>query len=148
MAAWLTMGIKIQEAQIATFNQEAICYIRKIEKAEEWEDIHGNEIQDLISDNEDDADGAPGPADNIGENADEEDVAESVVAEKICLSLPSTFGENKCMELGLQALAKQELELQKSQVNDALHHICIHFGHKSFLFWTSVRQANSQRKKT
>ncbi|THH06743.1 hypothetical protein EW146_g9518 [Bondarzewia mesenterica] len=96
-----------------------------------------------MSDNEDDADATLSSADNVSDNADEEDVAESVVAEKICLSLPSTFSEDKCMELGLQALAKQELELQKGQVNNALHHIHIYLGHKSFLFWTSVRQANS-----
>ncbi|THH07669.1 hypothetical protein EW146_g9246 [Bondarzewia mesenterica] len=111
MAAWLATSIKIQEAQIATFNQEAIRYIREIEQAEEWEDISGNKIQDPMSDDEDDADGTPDPADNIGENTDEEDVAKSVIAKKICLSLPSTFSTDKCIELGLQALAKQELEL-------------------------------------
>ncbi|THH17067.1 hypothetical protein EW146_g3670 [Bondarzewia mesenterica] len=140
---WLNIYDISKIKKIAIFNQEAIHYIREIEQAEEWEDISGNKIQDPMSDNEDDANGTPDPADNIGENTDEEDVAKSVIAKKICLSLPSTFSTDKCMELGLQALAKQELELWKGQVNDALHHICIHLGHKSFLFWTSVRQANS-----
>ncbi|THH14548.1 hypothetical protein EW146_g5797 [Bondarzewia mesenterica] len=116
MVAWLATGIKIQEAQIATFNQEAIHYVGEIKQTEEWEDIPGNEIQDPMSNNEDDADAAPGPADNVSKNADEEDVVESVVAKKICLSLPSTFSKDKCMELGLQALAKQELELRKADL--------------------------------
>ncbi|THH12612.1 hypothetical protein EW146_g7536 [Bondarzewia mesenterica] len=132
------LSLSIVLLMIATFNQEAIRYIGEIEQAEEWEDILGNEIQDPMSDDKDDADATLGPANNISKNADEEEVAKSVVAKKICLSLPSTFDKDKCMELGLQALAKQELKLWKGQVNDALHHIRIHLSHKSFLFQTSV----------
>jgi hypothetical protein len=42
----------------------------------------------------------------------------------------------------------QEIELRKGQANDALHQIRIALAQKSFAYRTSVRNADSQQKKT
>ncbi|THH05989.1 hypothetical protein EW146_g9755 [Bondarzewia mesenterica] len=155
-AAWLSTGLKIQEAQqditdgskdarrwlearIAKFHQDAVTYVGEIEDPGEWQDLPADVHLDPVSDSEDDA-GKPEVAQDV--------VGETVVTEKMSLSLPSTFSPAKCMEKGLERMAKQELELRKGQANDALHHIWIALGHKFFLFQNSVRQAKSQRKKT
>jgi hypothetical protein len=72
----------------------------------------------------------------------------SVDAEYIPLHLPSHFGRNWCNENAAEDLAEAELRLREGQLNDALHHIRIALGHKSFLFRHDIRPARTQRLKT
>ncbi|THH15547.1 hypothetical protein EW146_g4942 [Bondarzewia mesenterica] len=124
------------ENQITTFQKEAKKYIGLAEPGAEWEDIP----PDIITDSEVNED-EPIPEELVEEYAD--DIPDTVPTEKMAIALPSTLWIIKCRELGLEELANQELELQKGQANDALYHMWITIGHKSFLFHSSIRQANS-----
>jgi len=69
-------------------------------------------------------------------------------AEHIVLHLPSHLGRTWCNNNAAKDLAKAELRLRVGQLNDALHHIRIALGHKSYLFRKDVRPARTQRLKT
>jgi hypothetical protein len=69
-------------------------------------------------------------------------------AEHIPLHLPSHLGRSWCNTNAAEDLAKAELRLREGQLNDALHHIRIALGHKSYLFRNNVRPARTQRLKT
>ena len=65
------------------------------------------------------------------------------------LSLPSTFGVEKCQDFSVGFLVEKELVLQQGQANNALHQLRIDLGHHSYLYCTQVRHAgHSQQKKT
>src|SRR5713226_131208 len=68
--------------------------------------------------------------------------------EHILLHLPSHLGCSWCNRNAAEDLANAELHLQKGQLNDSLHHICIALGHKSYLFRNNVCPARMQRLKT
>ncbi|THH12448.1 hypothetical protein EW146_g7688 [Bondarzewia mesenterica] len=121
---------------ITAFQREAEKYVRFTDSGAKWEDIPPDVIPDPEP-NEDE----PIPVEVVEEYA--EDIPDIVPAEKMAIALPSILRIMKCRELGLEELAKQELKLQKGQANDALHHMQITISHKSFLFCSSVRQANS-----
>ena len=72
----------------------------------------------------------------------------SIYAEYISLNLPSHLGRIWCNGNSAEDLAKAELRLREGQLNDALHHIRIALGHKSYLFRNDVRPAHTQRLKT
>ena len=69
-------------------------------------------------------------------------------AEYISLHLPSHLGRSWCIKNAAEDLANKELRLREGQLNDALHHIRIALGHKSYLFRNDVRPARTQRLKT
>lgn len=69
-------------------------------------------------------------------------------AEHISLHLPSHLGRKWCDDNAAEDLAEAELRLREGQLNDALHHIRIALGHKSYLFRNDVRPARSQKFKT
>ena len=71
-----------------------------------------------------------------------------VNAEHISLHLPSQLGRSWCNANAAEDLARAELRLREGQLNDALHHIRIALGHKSYLFRNDVRPARTQRLKT
>ena len=64
------------------------------------------------------------------------------------MHLPSHLGRTWCNNNAAKDLAKAELRLRVGQLNDALHHIRIALGHKSYLFRKDVRPARTQRLKT
>jgi hypothetical protein len=68
--------------------------------------------------------------------------------ESMAVMLPSSLGTQWCQEEANKPIVDQEISLRKGQANDALHQIRIALAHKSFLFRTSIRNANSQQKKT
>lgn len=69
--------------------------------------------------------------------------------EQIALTMPSTLGREKCVELGVQDLCDVELKLREGQANDILHHIRIAVGQKSFLFRGKKKHnVKSQQTKT
>jgi hypothetical protein len=74
--------------------------------------------------------------------------APSIHPENFLLCLPSALGPPWTKKPSNIPIVQQELELRKGQANDALHQIRISLAHKSFLFRTSIRNANSQQKKT
>lgn len=71
-----------------------------------------------------------------------------IYAEHIALHLPSHLGRKWCNDNAAEDLANAELRLREGQLNDALHHIRIALGHKSYLFRNDVRPAHSQKLKT
>ncbi|THH05826.1 hypothetical protein EW146_g9795 [Bondarzewia mesenterica] len=129
------------ENRITAFQRKAEKYVGFADPRAEWEDIPPDVIPNPEP-NEDE----PIPVEVVEEYA--EDIPNAVPTEKMAIALPSILRIVKCRELDLEELAKQELKLQKGQANDALHHMQIIISHKSFLFCSSVRQANSQKKKT
>lgn len=84
---------------------------------------------------------------SIAESATMDDGA-TIYPENLVLNLPSCLGRNWCSEPGNAKIASQELQLRQGQANEALHQIRIALGKKSFMYRTSVRNANSQQKKT
>lgn len=67
----------------------------------------------------------------------------SLSAEHQILYFPSAFVPHL-----FEQQRKSELLLREGQANDALHHLRIALGKKSFLFRTHVRAARSQQRKT
>jgi hypothetical protein len=83
------------------------------------------------------------------DRADEEDDDNITEWPENCrLTMPSTLGIEECARLGLENLAAQEVELRVGQANDCLENLRMTLGEKMVIFRTSVRGANSQRKKT
>jgi hypothetical protein len=68
--------------------------------------------------------------------------------EDMTLAMPSTFGQERCQQLGLERLLNQELELRIGQANDCLEKLRVALGHKTILFRTRVRNSTSQRTRT
>jgi hypothetical protein len=62
------------------------------------------------------------------------------------LSLPSTYGVEKCHDFSVGFLIKKELILQQGQANNALHQLCIDLGHRSYLYHTQVRHAGPSQQ--
>ncbi|THH14497.1 hypothetical protein EW146_g5832 [Bondarzewia mesenterica] len=88
--AWLSTGIKIQEAQLAN-------------PGAEWENIP----LDIISDPEVNKD-EPILEELVEEYTD--DIPDAIPTEKMAIALPSILQIIKCRKLGLEELANQELE--------------------------------------
>ncbi|KAG1779886.1 hypothetical protein EV702DRAFT_1043277 [Suillus placidus] len=59
-----------------------------------------------------------------------------------------TPGRNRCEELGIGGLVRQEIMLREGQANDMLHAIRVHLADKAVLFRTTVRPAKSQATTT
>ena len=72
----------------------------------------------------------------IGEDEDAEE--ETVPAERMSLFLPSYLSEADRQRVGLNEVAKQELELRKGQANDCLEVIRTTLGQKAVLMRTKV----------
>jgi len=75
-------------------------------------------------------------------------VSARVQPETTTIPLPSSLGSAWCKRQANRLIVEQEIGLRQGQANDALHQIRIALAHKSFLFRTSIRNANSQQKKT
>ncbi|KAG1875400.1 hypothetical protein DFJ58DRAFT_836038 [Suillus subalutaceus] len=58
--------------------------------------------------------------------------------------LPSNLGLERCQELGIGGLVRQEITLREGQANDMLHAIRVHLADKAVLFRTTIRPAKSQ----
>ena len=66
----------------------------------------------------------------------------------LSICLPSTFGWDWCVSHGVQSLALKEAQLQLAQANESIHKISLSLGFKSAIYYTQVRLAKSQKKKT
>lgn len=68
--------------------------------------------------------------------------------EQMALWLPSSLQQADRLTLGLSALAEQEIELRIGQADDCLEKLKSTIGYRSLLYRTSVRSAESSKKKT
>ncbi|KAG1721902.1 uncharacterized protein EDB91DRAFT_1256307 [Suillus paluster] len=66
----------------------------------------------------------------------------------VVIPLPSNLGMERCRELGVAGLIRQEITLREGQANDMLHAIRVHLADKVVLFRTTVRPAKSQARTT
>ncbi|KAG1752338.1 uncharacterized protein EDB91DRAFT_1077766 [Suillus paluster] len=66
----------------------------------------------------------------------------------VIISLPSNLGMERCRELGMVGLIRQEITLREGQANGMLHSIRVHLANKAVLFRTTVRLAKSQARTT
>ncbi|KAI6039579.1 hypothetical protein EDC04DRAFT_2568330, partial [Pisolithus marmoratus] len=73
---------------------------------------------------------------------------EEVSAELMRISMPSSIGHGKLMELGLQDLLKEEMELRIGQANDCLDRLWTDLGNNAILYHQTFRSANSTREGT
>jgi hypothetical protein len=64
------------------------------------------------------------------------------------MPLPSNLGSERCEQLDLAHLIKEEAALREGQANDALHAIRVHLGDKAVIFRSTVRSAKSQASST
>ena len=64
------------------------------------------------------------------------------------LPLPSFFGWEVCCDLGLERLARQEIELRVGEANEALHLLRVSLGKKSLLLRVNVRHARGNLQST
>jgi hypothetical protein len=105
----------------------------------------GDEAEDLL-DNSVASDDSSDDGPEGGEEEDDEEVAEN--PERLRLAMPSSLGRACVVRLGLETLAKQELELRKGQANDALEGLRLALGHKALLWRTKVRTAKNNKQRT
>lgn len=139
---------------MSTFQKQAANFLHTVSDGDDpLEDTFASEVHmgvefDCIDEEDDDGStpsiSRPGQI-RLPENSPTDD---SVDAEHILLHLPSNLGRNWCNTSAAEDLVKAELCLRQGQLNDALHHIRISLGHKSYLFRNDVRPARTQRLKT
>ncbi|HXQ36187.1 MAG TPA: hypothetical protein VN843_19385, partial [Anaerolineales bacterium] len=70
---------------------------------------------------------------------------ETMTPESDMLSLPSSLAVGEIRRQSLHSIAIVEAELQRAQINDSLHGLCLALGEKAMSFRVDVRNANSQR---
>lgn len=112
----------------------------------QWKDINDSSWDDVgMADEawyEEDRGEDPPPKEAI-----ERVVDHSVPPEGIALLLPSTFGRAQCKADGLEEYAELEIALRQGQCNDQLHKCRIACGHKSFIYRSGIRHAQTYREK-
>jgi hypothetical protein len=99
----------------------------------------GSEAEEDEEEDEDDNSSASGSADDND--------SPNLSPENSTVPLPSSLGLKFSNSPNFLFLVKQELQLRVGEANDALHELRLGLGHKAFLFRTTVRHANSQKKK-
>ncbi|KAH9942125.1 hypothetical protein B0H21DRAFT_696451, partial [Amylocystis lapponica] len=171
--AWLSQGIKVQEAQVSLAahvrslpksptTEQKIDLLNRRKRLQTRVDAHeGKKARYIVIEDNDEDDNEKDVDDDLGEEWDAvepDDVFWAApaqasgnairLAERVAITLPSTLGHARCEALNIQQLAARELKLREGQANDTLHQIRICLGQKSFLFRTSIRSARSQHNKT
>ncbi|KAG1721480.1 uncharacterized protein EDB91DRAFT_1256508 [Suillus paluster] len=150
VATWISMGLAMEEAQIALLIEvrrlgKRLTETQKLHIARQWDRLQGqinaftwsahSHLRDEFNGDDDHWDLDPEILDNL--NNDPEDFAKTFdicqnTPELTVIPLPSNFG----------------MSLHEGQANDALHNLRIHLWNKAVLFRTSVRQVKSQALKT
>ena len=102
----------------------------------------------LGSDNDDEGSGEDEEEVVSGYDDDEEDIEVNEMPEQMQLRLPSALDRASIIRSGLESLASQELALRRGQANDALEALRLALGHKSLLWKTKVRMADTYKKRT
>jgi hypothetical protein len=70
---------------------------------------------------------------------------QDVMPERMSLFLPSSLDPADVKKLGLEGLAKQELELRKGQANDTLDKLRLALGNQALLYRTRVSVTDPHR---
>ncbi|KAG1723311.1 uncharacterized protein EDB91DRAFT_1087858, partial [Suillus paluster] len=165
VATWISMGLAIEEAQIAL-----LIEVRRIGKrTTETQRLDITRQRDRLQGQIDaftriavthlgegfDADDNPDDL-NVDILDDLDDDPEDFIRtsdtwtnspELTVIPLPSNLRVDRCKHCMAEDLILLELSLREGQVNDALHNLKIHLCNKAILFRTTVRQAKSQALK-
>ncbi|KAG1802811.1 uncharacterized protein HD556DRAFT_1304077 [Suillus plorans] len=163
VATWISMGLAIEEAQIALLIEVWRIGRRTMETQRLDIARQHNRLQGQIDgftqsalthlgegfDADDDPDNL-----NIDILDDLDDFTETSEntwtnsPELTVIPLPSNLGVDQCRCFMAEDLIPLEMSLREGQANDALHNLRIHLCNKAILFRTTVRQAKSQALKT
>ncbi|KAG2361674.1 hypothetical protein BDR07DRAFT_1230316, partial [Suillus spraguei] len=166
VATWISIGLAIEEAQIALLIE--VCRIgrrsmetQRLDIAQQCDRLQG-QIDEFTQsalthlgegfDADDDPDDLNiDILDDI--NDDLADFTETSDAwtnspELTIIPLPSNLGVEHCRRCMAEDLILLEMSLHEGQANDALHNLRIHLCNKAILFRTTVRQAKYQALKT
>jgi hypothetical protein len=166
VATWISIGLAIEEAQIALLIEvrrigRRSTETQRLDIARQRDRIQGqideftrsalthlgegfdadDDPDDLNIDILDDIDDDPA---DFTETSD----AWTNSPELTIIPLPSNLGVEHCRRCMAEDLIPLEMSLREGQANDALHNLRIHLCNKAILFRTTVRQAKSQALKT
>ena len=156
VATWLSHGLCIEEASITlkmdhkmsgpnSTELHCLALTRRVECLSVDIQKFLSEASTFLGNAVTDVEEVHGDMESEGE--DEGDLIEDcciLPLSSSTLPLPSTLGRASCDQYGIVKLADQELLLQTSQTNDALHAIHLALVDKAILFRRDVRQAESQ----
>ncbi|KAG2355737.1 hypothetical protein BDR07DRAFT_1492801 [Suillus spraguei] len=143
VATWISIGLAIEEAQIALLIKvrrigRRSTETQRLDIARQRDHDDPDDLNiDILDDIDDD------PAD-FTETSD----AWTNSPELTIIPLPSNLGVEHCRRCMAEDLILLEMSLREGQANDALHNLRIHLCNKAILFRTTVRQAKSQALKT
>ncbi|KAH9928247.1 hypothetical protein B0H21DRAFT_712169 [Amylocystis lapponica] len=158
--AWLSQGIKVQEAQVSLAahvcslpksptTEQKIDLLNRRKRLQTRVDAHeGKKARYIVIEDNDEDDNDKDVDDDLGEEWD------AVEPDDVFWAAPARASGNAIRLAermrGSQhtAARRTELKLCEGQANDTLHQIRICLGQKSFLFRTSIRSARSQHNKT
>ena len=166
VATWISMGLAIEEAQIALLIEvrrigRRSTETQRLDIARQCDRLQGqidgftqsalthlgegfdadDDPDDLTLDILDDLDDDPA---DFSETSD----TWTNSPELTVIPLPSNLGVDRCRRCMAEDLIPLEMSLREGQANDALHNLRIHLCNKVILFRTTVRQAKSQALKT
>ncbi len=166
VATWISMGLAIEEAQIALLIEvrrigRRSTETQRLDIARQRDRLQGqidgftqsalthlregfdadDDPDDLTLDILDDLDDDPA---DFSETSD----TWTNSPELTVIPLPSNLGVDRCRRCMAEDLIPLEMSLREGQANDALHNLRIHLCNKVILFRTTVRQAKSQALKT
>ncbi|KAG1800739.1 uncharacterized protein HD556DRAFT_1438739 [Suillus plorans] len=167
VATWISMGLAIEEAQIAllievrrigrrTTETQRLDIAWKCDRLQgqidgftqsalmhlgegfDADDDPDNLNIDILDDLDDDPEDFTRTSDDTWTNSPQLTV----------IPLPSSLGVDRCRRFMAEDLIPLVMSLCEGQANDALHNLRIHLCNKAILFRTTVRQAKSQALKT
>ncbi|KAG1851351.1 hypothetical protein DFJ58DRAFT_842233 [Suillus subalutaceus] len=166
VATWISMGLAIEEAQIALLIEvrrigRRTTETQKLDIARQRDRLQGQidgftrsaithlgegfdadeDPEDLYLDILDDLD------DDLADFTETSDTWANS-PELTVIPLPSNLGVDRCRRCMADDLIPLEMSLREGQANDSLHNLRIHLCNKAILFRTTVRQAKSQALKT
>ncbi|KAG1738665.1 uncharacterized protein EDB91DRAFT_1249202 [Suillus paluster] len=166
VATWISMGLAIEEAQIALHIEvrrigKRTTETQRLDIARQRDRLQGQIdafTQTALTHLGEGFDADDDPDDlNIDILDDLDDDLEDFIGksdtwtnspELTVIPLPSNLGVDRSKHCMAEDLIPLELSLREGQANDALHNLRIHLCNKAILFRTTVRQAKSQALKT
>jgi hypothetical protein len=166
LATWISMGLAIEEAQIALLIKiqwigRWLTETQRLDIAQQYDCLQGQIdgfTQSALTYLGDEYDADDDPDDlniDILDHLDDDqaDFTQTFKTwthspELTIIPLPSNLRVDRCRQCMAEDLILLEISLCEGQANDALHNLQIHLCNKAILFWTSVRQTKSQVLKT
>ncbi|KAG1723308.1 uncharacterized protein EDB91DRAFT_1087854 [Suillus paluster] len=166
VATWISMGLAIEEAQIALLIEvqrlgQRPTETQRLNIARQRDWVQGQidgftqsallHSGDGFNSDEDPEDLSCAILDDLDNGPDE--FTETLntyrnTPELTVIPLPSNVGLDRLQHCLAEDLIPLEMSLHEGQANDALHNLRIHLCNKAVLFRTTIRQAKSQALKT